>query len=103
MTGATHATALGACRAARDRRGEGIVLACLGQPALVAGSGGLADLAPLRRAVRLLAQCGDQHGEAIALRTPANAQRRQGRLAEPLRLFRQALAGYEASGDTIGC
>ena len=33
---ATHTLALEACRKADDRRGEGIVLACLNQPALVA-------------------------------------------------------------------
>jgi tetratricopeptide (TPR) repeat protein len=99
---ATHSTALEACRAAGDLRGEGIVLACLGQPALVASSTGPSGLPSLQRAVRLLGQCGDRHGEAIALRTLANALRRRGRLAEPIRLFRRALAGYDASGDTVG-
>jgi tetratricopeptide (TPR) repeat protein len=100
---ATHTVALDACRAAGDRRGEGIVLACLCQPALVASrraGGGLET--DLRRAADLLAECGDEHDRAIALRTLANARRRLGHLTGPLTLFRQALAGYEASGDTVG-
>lgn len=99
---ATHTRALEACRAAGDRRGEGILLACLGQPALVASrrADDIPQIAGLRRAVDLLA--GDRHGQAIALRTLANALRRTGNLTGPLNLFRQALAGYEASGDTVG-
>jgi DNA-binding SARP family transcriptional activator/tetratricopeptide (TPR) repeat protein len=101
---ATHTVALGACRAAGDRRGEGILVACLSQPALVASrrSEGVPDLAELRRAVDLLAGAGDRHGQAIALRTLANALRRQGHLTGPLTMFRDAFAHYEASGDTVG-
>jgi DNA-binding SARP family transcriptional activator/tetratricopeptide (TPR) repeat protein len=101
---ATHTVALDACRTAGDRRGEGILLACLCQPALVASrrAGGGPEIADLRRAADLLAECGDEHGQAIALRTLANALRRLGHLTGPLALFRQALAGYEASGDTVG-
>jgi tetratricopeptide (TPR) repeat protein len=50
----------------------------------------------------LLAECADGHGHAIALRTLANALRRQGHLTRPIALFKEALAGYEASGDTVG-
>ncbi len=101
---ATHAIALDACRKAADRRGEGIVLACRNQPALVASrrAGGLPGLSELERAARLLAECGDRHGQAIALRTLANALRRQGHLSRPLALFGDALAGYTESGDTVG-
>jgi len=101
---ATHAVALEACRRAGDRRGEGIVLACLNQPALVASrrTDGTSGLAELERAAALLAGCGDRHGEAIALRTLANALRRQGHLTRPLELFHQALAGYTEAGDTVG-
>jgi DNA-binding SARP family transcriptional activator/tetratricopeptide (TPR) repeat protein len=100
---ATHAVALRACRDAADIRGEGMVLASLGQPALVASRrAGVSGLAELQRSADLLAECGDRHGQAIALRTLANALRRRGHLARPLALFNEALAHYEASGDTVG-
>jgi DNA-binding SARP family transcriptional activator/tetratricopeptide (TPR) repeat protein len=102
---ATHAVALEACRRAGDRHGEGFVLTCRNQPALVASrraDGAAAGLAELERAVDLLAENGDQHGQAIARRTLANALRRQGHLTRPLALFTEALAGYTASGDTVG-
>lgn len=101
----THAVALAACHRAGDQRGEGFVLAIRNQPALVASrraNGSAAGLAELEQAVDLLAGRGDQHGHAIALRTLANALRRQGHLTRPLTLFTQALAGYAASGDTVG-
>ena len=100
----THTTALGACRDAGDRRGEGIVLACLNQPALVSSrrSDGGSDLADLERAVELLTESGDRHGQAIAMRTLANALRRQGHLTRPLALFHDALFRYITSGDTVG-
>ena len=99
---ATHRIALAACRAAGDQRGEGIVLACLGQPALVASGNraGATGVPELERAEKLLA--GDGHGQAIARRTLANALRRGGHLTRPLRLFEEALAGYRAAGDAIG-
>jgi DNA-binding SARP family transcriptional activator/tetratricopeptide (TPR) repeat protein len=101
---ATHTLALEACRKAGDRRGEGVVLACLNQPALVASrpAGGVGGLADLQRAAGLLAECADQHGQAIALRTLAHALRRQGHLTRALGLFRDALVFYAASGDTLG-
>jgi DNA-binding SARP family transcriptional activator/tetratricopeptide (TPR) repeat protein len=100
---ATHRAALRACRAAGDRRGEGVVLACLGQPALVASRHeGVSGPAELERAASLLAECHERHGQAIALRTLANALRRRGQLARPLELFQAALGHYEASGDTVG-
>jgi DNA-binding SARP family transcriptional activator len=102
---ATHAVALDACRRAGDRHGEGMVLAIRNQPALVASrraGDAAAGLAELERAVRLLDGCGDRHGQAIALRTLANALRRQGHLTRPLALFREALTRYTASGDTVG-
>jgi DNA-binding SARP family transcriptional activator/tetratricopeptide (TPR) repeat protein len=100
---ATHTAALRACRGAGDLRGEGVVLACLGQPALVASRRtGVSGLAELQRSADLLAQCHERHGQAIALRTLANALRRRGHLARPLALFNEALAHYEASGDTVG-
>jgi hypothetical protein len=79
----THQTALRACRAASDPRGEEIVLACLSQPALVAsrraiGSSALADL---QRAASLLADCRDWHDVPVALRTLVNSLRRQGHSA----------------------
>jgi DNA-binding SARP family transcriptional activator/tetratricopeptide (TPR) repeat protein len=101
---ATHTAALRACRQARDNRGEGVVLAILGQPALVASSrdGTVFGLADLERAVGLLTECHERHGLAIALRTLANALRRRGHLARPLILFTDALAHYEASHDMVG-
>jgi tetratricopeptide (TPR) repeat protein len=62
----------------------------------------VSGLAELQRSADLLAECGDRHGQAIALRTLANALRRRGQLARPLALFSEALAHYEASGDTVG-
>jgi tetratricopeptide (TPR) repeat protein len=50
----------------------------------------------------LLEASHEQHGRAIALRTLANALRRRGHLARPLVQFQEALAAYEASGDTVG-
>jgi DNA-binding SARP family transcriptional activator/tetratricopeptide (TPR) repeat protein len=101
---ATHTRALRACRAAGDRRGEGILLACLGQPALAAAhrGDGVPGSQELERAVALLAACGDRHGEGIALRTLANALRRSGQLSRPLELFTRALRAYEDSGDPVG-
>lgn len=101
---ATHATALKACRQGGDQRGEGIVLACLNQPALVASKRavGAEAVADLERAAGLLAECGDRHGQAIALRTLANALFRQGHLTRALALFGDALAHYEASDDSVG-
>ncbi len=100
----TADVALQACREAGDLRGEGIMLTCLNQPALVASrrAGGLAGLAELRRAADLLAGCQDRHGQAIALRTLASALRRQGHLTRPLELLHEALDHYVASGDTVG-
>jgi DNA-binding SARP family transcriptional activator len=101
---ATHTTALRACRSAGDRRGEGIVLTCLGQPALVAGGRrpGVSGIGELTRAVELLGAEREEHGLAIARRTLANALRRRGRSTEALALFAAALTGYEAAGDTVG-
>lgn len=101
---ATHMVARDACAVAGDLRGEGIVLACLNQPALVATRRASSDLvvAELERAVDLLAGCEDRHGHAIALRVLANALRRQGHLSRPLVIFAEALAQYQASGDTVG-
>jgi DNA-binding SARP family transcriptional activator/tetratricopeptide (TPR) repeat protein/DNA-binding Xre family transcriptional regulator len=101
---ATHTVALRACRDAGDRRGEAIVLACLNQPALVFSrrSEGGSDLADLERAVELFTESRDAHGQAIAMRTLANALRRQGHLTRPLALFNEALSSYATSGDTVG-
>ena len=101
---ATHTAALEACQRAGDQRGEGIVLACLHQPALAASrrTTDLTGVADLERAVALLTGCGERHGQAIALRTLANALRRRGHLTRPLALFKQALTRYEESGDTAG-
>jgi DNA-binding SARP family transcriptional activator len=101
---ATHTVALRACRGAGDARGEGIVLACLGQPALIAGrhGEGVSGLPELRRSVALLETCGDRQGQAIALRTLANALRRRGHLTQPLALFQQALTHFTACADPIG-
>lgn len=101
---ATSTAALRACQDASDTRGEGVLLTCLGQPALIASrrAGQVSGVAELQRATELLADCGDVHGRAIALRTLANALRRRGLLARPLQLFTEALAGYAASSDTVG-
>ncbi|WP_157437221.1 BTAD domain-containing putative transcriptional regulator [Actinoplanes subtropicus] len=100
---ATHEVALAACRAAGDRRGEGIVLTMLGMPPLVAsGSAGVSGVPELQRAVDLLAETGDRHALAVAQRTLANALRRNGELARPLELFTEALAHYQESGDVVG-
>jgi DNA-binding SARP family transcriptional activator/tetratricopeptide (TPR) repeat protein len=100
----THQVALRACREAGDRRGEGIMLACLNQPTLVASRRAAAshDLAELRQAVSLLTDCGDRHGLAIALRTLGSALRRQGHVTRSLELFTEALAHYAASQDIVG-
>jgi DNA-binding SARP family transcriptional activator/tetratricopeptide (TPR) repeat protein len=100
---ATHMVALRACRAADDKLGEGIVIACLHQPALAASrrqEG--AAVRDLRRAASLMADCGNRHGQAIVLRTLANALRRQGHLTRPLELFESARVRYAECGDTVG-
>jgi DNA-binding SARP family transcriptional activator/tetratricopeptide (TPR) repeat protein len=100
---ATHEIALQASRRAGDRRGEGLVLVALGQPSLVAsGSPGVSGTPELERAVTLLAEAGERHDRAMALRTLANALRRRGELARPLRLFTEALVHYHESGDMVG-
>src|SRR5215472_2406458 len=100
---ATHTVALQACRRAGDRRGEGVVLACLGQPTLAASRRDcVPGLTDLQKAVDLLAECGDRHGQAIALRTLANGLRRRGHLTAPLAMFREALGYYKDSGDIVG-
>ncbi|MBU2668207.1 winged helix-turn-helix domain-containing protein [Actinoplanes bogorensis] len=100
---ATHEIALRACRRAGERRGEGMLLVSLGQPPLVAsGSAGVSGPAELERAVALLAEAGDWHGRAVALRTLANALRRRGELTRPLDQFTEALVHYRESGDLIG-
>ena len=99
----THRVALDTCRAAGDRRGEGIVLVMLGQPALVAsGAPDVSGVAELELAIQLLTEAGEDHGRAIALRTLGNALRRRGQLNRPLDLFTTALNLYEASGDVVG-
>ena len=99
----THEIALAAARAAGDRRGEGMVLVSLGQPALVAsGSAGVSGPAELETAIRLLTETGERHGLAIARRTLGNALRRRGELERPLALFTAALELYEQSGDVVG-
>jgi DNA-binding SARP family transcriptional activator/tetratricopeptide (TPR) repeat protein len=100
---ATHEVALQACRAAGDRRGEGVVLTMLGMPPLVAsGSAGVSGVPELSRAVQLLSETGERHVLAVAQRTLANALRRNGELTRPLRLFTEALAHYQESGDLVG-
>jgi DNA-binding SARP family transcriptional activator/tetratricopeptide (TPR) repeat protein len=101
---ATHAAALDACLAAGDRRGQALVLTSRNQPALLASlhADETASVAELELAVGLLAESGDQHGYAVALRTLANALRRRGYLHRPLELFQDALAGFDASGDSTG-
>ena len=101
---ATHAAALEACRAAGDRHGEALVLTSRNQPALLASlhADDAASVTELERAIRLLAESGDQHGRAVALRTLANALRRRGYLHRPLELFREALAAFDVSGDSTG-
>jgi tetratricopeptide (TPR) repeat protein len=101
---ATHMVALRACQDALASGVAGILLACLGQPALIASRVGTdaAAVVQLERAERLLSQCHDEHGQAIALRTLANALRRQGQLSRPLTLFQRALGYYASSGDTVG-
>lgn len=101
---ATHATALAACVAAGDKRGQGMILACRNQPALVTSrrADDAGSLTELEQAVALLADCGDEHGQAVALRTLANALRRRGYLHRPLELFGSALALFAACDDTTG-
>jgi DNA-binding SARP family transcriptional activator len=100
----THATALAACLAAGDLRGQGMVLTCRNQPALVTSrrADDAGSLAELEQAVGLLADCGDEHGQAVALRTLANALRRRGFLGRPLDLFQRALDQFAACGDRVG-
>lgn len=99
----THEVALVAARAAGDRRAQGVLLTMLGQPPLVAsGSLGVSGVPELEEAVHLLAETGDGHGLAIALRTLGNALRRRGEVTRPLMVFRDALDHYRAAGDTAG-
>ncbi|WP_285687421.1 BTAD domain-containing putative transcriptional regulator [Actinoplanes sp. NBRC 103695] len=99
----THEVALAAVRSAGDRRAEGVLLAVLGQPPLVAsGSRGVSGVPELEEAVQLLAAAGENHGLAIALRTLGNALRRRGELTRPLMVFQDALEHYRAAGDTAG-
>ncbi|MBU2668244.1 winged helix-turn-helix domain-containing protein [Actinoplanes bogorensis] len=99
----THEIALAACRASGDRRGEGVVLTMLGMPPLVAsGRTGVSGVPELERAVRLLAETGEQHVLAVARRTLANALRRNGEIARPLALFAEALEHHRRSGDQVG-
>ncbi|GAA0566438.1 BTAD domain-containing putative transcriptional regulator [Paractinoplanes ferrugineus] len=101
---ATHEVALAACRAAGDRRGEGVVLTMLGMPPLVAsGSTGVSGVPELERAVELLRETGERHALPVAQRTLANALRRNGELARPLVLFTEAYAHYHENGDLVGC
>jgi DNA-binding SARP family transcriptional activator/tetratricopeptide (TPR) repeat protein len=100
---ATHTVALDACRKAGNTLGEGIVIACLNQPALAASRrAGSVAVPALRRAARLMSDCGNRHGQAIVLRTLANTLRRQGHLTQPLKLFGSAFARYTECGDTVG-
>jgi DNA-binding SARP family transcriptional activator len=100
----THTVALQACQIAEDHRGEAIMLASLGQPALVASrpAGGISGLQDLERAIDLLRASGDEHGLAIAQRTLAHLLRRKGQLARALSTFTEALRHYEASHDALG-
>ncbi|MCO8270257.1 NB-ARC domain-containing protein [Actinoplanes sp. TRM 88003] len=99
----THEIALAECERAGDRRGEGVVLVALGQPPLVAsGSPGVSGVAELERGQALLAEVGEPHSRAFALRTLANALRRRGELARPLRQFTEALVHYRESDDVVG-
>ncbi len=101
---ATHTSALEACRRAGDSRGQGIVLACLNQPALVASrrTDSARALIELRQAVSLLTDDRDRHSRAITMRTLAHALRRQGHLTEPLALLKEALLDYAACADQVG-
>jgi DNA-binding SARP family transcriptional activator/tetratricopeptide (TPR) repeat protein len=116
----SHSAALRACRAARDRLGEAMVLACRNQPALVASRhvDEATSVAELELAVQLLADSGEgqpgqrdasgeryrtySHARAVVHRTLANALRRRGFLHRPLELFDAALAVIAASGDRAG-
>jgi DNA-binding SARP family transcriptional activator/tetratricopeptide (TPR) repeat protein len=98
---ATATTARAACRKAGDRRGEAVMITCLAQPALVASrTADPPSLADLEWAIGVLAEEGDRHGQAIALRTLGNALRRQGHLTRPVAVFAEALELYEEAGDT---
>ncbi|WP_281369097.1 BTAD domain-containing putative transcriptional regulator [Phytohabitans rumicis] len=100
---ATHRCALDACRRVGNVRGEAAMTAILGQPALLAsGRPGVAGPRELASAAAAFERCGDAHGQAIALRTLANALRRRGRFADAIQTFRRALELYEESGDTVG-
>lgn len=100
---ATHTTALAACRAAGDGRGEAALLTSLAQPALVSsGRAGTPDLAELGRAVALFARAGDRQGEAFARRTLGSALRRAGDFAAAAHQLAEARAGYRHSGDRFG-
>jgi DNA-binding SARP family transcriptional activator len=100
---ATHRIALTACQEAGNLRGEAVVLAILGQPALVASRRtGVSGPDDLRRSAELFERLGDRHGQAIALRTLANNLRRRGRYPEALATFTTALTHYAAAGDTVG-
>jgi DNA-binding SARP family transcriptional activator/tetratricopeptide (TPR) repeat protein len=101
---ATHTTALDACRKAGNKLGEGIVIACLHQPALVASRriAARAAVLALQRADELVTERGNRHGQAIVLRTMANALRRQGHVTQPLASFGRAYDLYADCGDIVG-
>jgi tetratricopeptide (TPR) repeat protein/DNA-binding SARP family transcriptional activator len=98
----THVTALAACHRAGNRRGEGMVLVCLGQVSLVSARRvqHLVGLPELRRAVQLAD--GDDHAQAIALRTLASALRLRGSFTQALDLFAEALHKYTLTSDSTG-
>jgi tetratricopeptide (TPR) repeat protein len=80
------------------------VLTSRNQPALLASQHAdeTASVTELELAIGLLAESGDRHGRAVALRTLANALRRRGYLRRPLALFAEAVAAFDASGDSAG-
>jgi tetratricopeptide (TPR) repeat protein len=100
---ATHIAARDACRRTGNSRGEAAVVAILGQPALATtGRPGLPDLDDLAQAATTFERLGDQHGQAIALRTLASGLRRRGHYDHALDLLGRALSLYEVTGDAVG-
>jgi len=100
---ATHQVALQVCRDAGSVRGEATVVALLGQLALTTGGReGLPGPDELAHSAALFHRLGEQHGQAIALRTMANLLRERGQFDRALDALTEALALYEASDDIAG-
>jgi tetratricopeptide (TPR) repeat protein len=97
----TAQTALRACRAQNNARGEAAMLHSLGALRLferrLDEAGALCD-----QALQAFEQCGDPVGTALVLRNLAHLDRMSGRVQRARDRYETALAGLTAAGDIIG-